>query len=325
MKEKKEIGKLIADKRKELKLTQQELASYLNVSDKAISNWETGKNYPDYVYLSDISKILGIDLTENIIKKDNKAKKILLNILQFIIFLSFILTFVYFILNYNQYQKYNILSANQTINLNESYIYITKNETIFYLDEISNSKDFIMKDLIITIYNEKNERIYKKKNNNPTTVIEANDKNSIFNKNTLNNLYLEIEYKKSNNEEENIKIPLKIKTMAQKKSVSKDTLILLKNNDYQKETDNKYLKEYKEYKFIYYLQNKKIIYHKNTDNEKIHAEMIIKGQNQYLKYEISKNNELTEKYDYEKINENNDNLWEIHSILYNEYIKLADK
>ena len=37
------IGKFIADKRKEKKLTQQQLAEKLGVSDRAISNWENRK------------------------------------------------------------------------------------------------------------------------------------------------------------------------------------------------------------------------------------------------------------------------------------------
>ena len=58
MKDKEEIGKLIASKRKELNITQQELAKKLNVTDKAISNWETGKNYPDYCYFNELKEIL---------------------------------------------------------------------------------------------------------------------------------------------------------------------------------------------------------------------------------------------------------------------------
>ncbi len=36
------IGKYIAEKRKERKLTQQELAEILGVTNRAISNWENG-------------------------------------------------------------------------------------------------------------------------------------------------------------------------------------------------------------------------------------------------------------------------------------------
>ena len=72
MKDKEEIGKLIASKRKELNITQQELAKKLNVTDKAISNWETGKNYPDYCYFNELKEILGIDFNHD--SSDNKEK-----------------------------------------------------------------------------------------------------------------------------------------------------------------------------------------------------------------------------------------------------------
>ena len=41
------IGKFIAECRKNKKLTQQELAEKLNVSDKSISRWENGKTMMD--------------------------------------------------------------------------------------------------------------------------------------------------------------------------------------------------------------------------------------------------------------------------------------
>lgn len=42
-----ELGNLIVSLRKKYNMTQKELGEKLNVSDKAISRWETGKNYPD--------------------------------------------------------------------------------------------------------------------------------------------------------------------------------------------------------------------------------------------------------------------------------------
>ncbi len=37
-----EVGKFIADLRKQRQLTQKDLAKKLNVTDKAVSKWETG-------------------------------------------------------------------------------------------------------------------------------------------------------------------------------------------------------------------------------------------------------------------------------------------
>ena len=60
-----EIGKLIKSKRKELGLTQQELADKLGISSyKTISKWENSVYMPDISYLIDISKILNVSLYE---------------------------------------------------------------------------------------------------------------------------------------------------------------------------------------------------------------------------------------------------------------------
>lgn len=49
------IGKFIGSLRKEQNLTQKELAEKLNVTDKAVSRWETGKGIPDVSSLLDLS------------------------------------------------------------------------------------------------------------------------------------------------------------------------------------------------------------------------------------------------------------------------------
>ena len=42
-----EIGKFISKLRKENNMTQHVLAEKLNVTDRTISNWETGRRLPD--------------------------------------------------------------------------------------------------------------------------------------------------------------------------------------------------------------------------------------------------------------------------------------
>lgn len=58
------IGKFIAKHRKEKKMTQQELASKLGVTDKSISNWENGRNMPDLSLFNPLCEILGISINE---------------------------------------------------------------------------------------------------------------------------------------------------------------------------------------------------------------------------------------------------------------------
>lgn len=57
-------GAFIAQVRRDKALTQKELAKMLNVSDKAISRWETGKGYPDIELLPLISSTLGVSVNE---------------------------------------------------------------------------------------------------------------------------------------------------------------------------------------------------------------------------------------------------------------------
>lgn len=60
----KEIGHFIATKRKEKNLTQEQLAEKLNVSNKTISKWETGKCLPDYSIVELLCKELEITIVE---------------------------------------------------------------------------------------------------------------------------------------------------------------------------------------------------------------------------------------------------------------------
>ena len=58
------IGKFISECRKNKKMTQAELAEKLNITDRAISKWETGKGMPDSSIMLDLCKELGITVNE---------------------------------------------------------------------------------------------------------------------------------------------------------------------------------------------------------------------------------------------------------------------
>ncbi|MBR3809409.1 MAG: helix-turn-helix transcriptional regulator [Clostridia bacterium] len=57
-------GEFITKLRKEKNLTQKDLANELNVSDKAISRWETGKGFPDVESLQSLSKFFAVTINE---------------------------------------------------------------------------------------------------------------------------------------------------------------------------------------------------------------------------------------------------------------------
>ena len=89
MKDKKNFGSFIKEKRQSKNYSQKELADLLYVTESAVSKWERGISYPDITLISDICKVLDISEKELIqssedheyrkIKKDsdkyNKIKK----------------------------------------------------------------------------------------------------------------------------------------------------------------------------------------------------------------------------------------------------------
>lgn len=58
------IGRFIAECRKNKKLTQVQLAEKLNITDRAISKWETGKGMPDSSIMLDLCNELNISVNE---------------------------------------------------------------------------------------------------------------------------------------------------------------------------------------------------------------------------------------------------------------------
>lgn len=57
-------GEIIKRLREEHRITQAQLADMLNVSDKTVSKWETGRGYPDITLLEPLAKALGLSVTE---------------------------------------------------------------------------------------------------------------------------------------------------------------------------------------------------------------------------------------------------------------------
>ena len=66
-----ELGKRIAEIRKEHSLTQEGLAEICNVTRQTISNWENGKSYPDLETLVLISDTFDVSL-DVMLKGDRK-------------------------------------------------------------------------------------------------------------------------------------------------------------------------------------------------------------------------------------------------------------
>ena len=58
------IGKFIADRRKEMKLTQKQLSEQLDVSDKTISKWECGRGLPEVALMLPLCNCLQVNVNE---------------------------------------------------------------------------------------------------------------------------------------------------------------------------------------------------------------------------------------------------------------------
>ena len=82
------IGKFIADCRKKTNLTQMQLAEKLNITDRAISKWETGKSMPDSFIMLELCDILGISVNDllcgEIVTMANYNKELENNLLEII-------------------------------------------------------------------------------------------------------------------------------------------------------------------------------------------------------------------------------------------------
>lgn len=81
-----DIGKFIAGCRKEKGLTQAQLAEKLNITDRAVSKWETGKCMPDSSILLELCKILDVSVNELLcgerIQTDNYDEKVSQNLIE---------------------------------------------------------------------------------------------------------------------------------------------------------------------------------------------------------------------------------------------------
>lgn len=75
-----ELKQIIANNlltyRKQAGITQQELATKLNYSDKAVSKWERAEGVPDVLVLKQIADIYGITVNDFLVEHTDKPKKV---------------------------------------------------------------------------------------------------------------------------------------------------------------------------------------------------------------------------------------------------------
>lgn len=84
------MNEIIADRRKELGMTQKELAEKMHVTDKAVSKWERGVACPDVASIPRLAEVLGITVGDLMNAqpaeplKDNEVQKVVDTILKVI-------------------------------------------------------------------------------------------------------------------------------------------------------------------------------------------------------------------------------------------------
>ena len=170
------LGKILIDLREKKGYTQKDLADKLNVSDKAVSRWETGSSIPYVETLVRISKLFKINLQDLIVaasstdesdenlvqdiikeftKRDKKKNKIIQFILAvtLMIILILIITII-FTHTYNRFKVYKVgIESNEIVAKTGMYVE-TKIKDSLYLPnvEIKNYKIKLTDTVIVDLY-----------------------------------------------------------------------------------------------------------------------------------------------------------------------------
>lgn len=146
-----QFSKIFRERRIKNNYSQKEIAKKLNVSRSTISNWESGRNYPDLKTLVNISLIFKLSI-DDLLKGDNKMlhkislEKYKKNILITAIVILLILVTTLSYLFWSQ-QQYVIGKNNLIINK----ISITKVQKSSYINTQSNKKIDLPEDLELKI------------------------------------------------------------------------------------------------------------------------------------------------------------------------------
>ncbi len=79
------LGKYIADRRKKLRMTQEQLAQRIKVSKSAVAKWETNRGVPDRDNIAALAKVLDVSIEQLYRIKDGGFEKYDINITEDVI------------------------------------------------------------------------------------------------------------------------------------------------------------------------------------------------------------------------------------------------
>ena len=232
------FGKTLAKLRKERKLTQQELADLLNVTNKTISKWETNTTAPDIDTLKRISQVLKVPVdvllgnskltvTDSHNKRKLTKKKLILLLSLLLVSIFFIYYMIAnFILNT---KSYSLISGDDRFTIEGN---ITVDNKQYYLSlEVKGLNDELLEKKIINnaeysviiddkiIYNNGDisslgiltENIYLSKYISKISVNHNDRKNENLKSILENGLILQIKYIDKSSEINVINIPVLVK------------------------------------------------------------------------------------------------------------------
>jgi transcriptional regulator with XRE-family HTH domain len=170
------LGKIISELRNKRNYTQKELADKLNVSDKAVSRWETGMSIPHVDTLVRISKLFKISLQDLIIatessnegsdelvqdiikefeRRDDQKSKLIAFILAIAFFaIVFLIISIIFINSYNRFKVYDVGIEGDDIRA-ISGIYVETNVKDSLYIGVLDVKNYIKKEsdtIIVELY-----------------------------------------------------------------------------------------------------------------------------------------------------------------------------
>lgn len=147
------IGNRISVRRKELKITQNELADKLYVTHQAVSKWENGKSIPSIEILYELTKLFEVSidyLLDNTNINDDDYEKLLINYPREIVLANFLkqedlstkIDSIFYLLNRQERMKIinRIIHNHLEIEIHDLWPYLNKAERIYLLGIILSGK-----------------------------------------------------------------------------------------------------------------------------------------------------------------------------------------
>lgn len=255
------IGSFIALKRKEKKLTQEELASKLNISKNAVSKWERGLSLPDVSTMPLLCEILEITLNElfngemngnndgiiNYFKLQNR--KIRLKSIVIILVVIIAIISIFFVNNFDNIKGYVLSGESENFWYQDNLLILSNIKNINVFGFVSSKNDNITEDDIESMNFSCNNYLILETGHLKGIVEENYGYDAYFPKEVTNNLdkcKIEIVYKDKGTYK-NETINLKVKKILENKKLLyiKSQQIAVNENNYNWEDNqtvrNKYI------------------------------------------------------------------------------------